>query len=98
LESLIWWRQRSRRAQLSPTEAGRAYLAASRGIVYEIDDAERAAADEYRAPRGHLPSQLPSCWGGCMYAGALRLCQPIVAPLQLQAFLDFAAPVLRRSF
>ena len=40
--------------RLSLTEAGRAYVAASRRILDEIDDAERAASGEYRAPRGHL--------------------------------------------
>jgi DNA-binding transcriptional LysR family regulator len=36
------------------TEAGRAYVAAGRRIIEELDDAERAASGEYRAPRGHL--------------------------------------------
>ncbi len=40
--------------RLSLTEAGRAYVAASRRILDDIDDAERAAAGEYRSPRGHL--------------------------------------------
>jgi DNA-binding transcriptional LysR family regulator len=40
--------------RLSLTEAGRAYVAASRRILDEIDDAERAASGEFRSPRGHL--------------------------------------------
>jgi DNA-binding transcriptional LysR family regulator len=40
--------------RLSLTEAGRAYVDASRRILDDIDDAERAASGEYRAPRGHL--------------------------------------------
>ena len=36
------------------TEAGRAYVAASRRILDQIDEAERAASGEYRAPQGHL--------------------------------------------
>ena len=36
------------------TKAGRAYVAASRRILDEIDEAERAASGEYRAPKGHL--------------------------------------------
>ncbi len=36
------------------TEAGRAYVAAGRRILDELDEAERAASGEYRAPRGHL--------------------------------------------
>jgi DNA-binding transcriptional LysR family regulator len=40
--------------RLSLTEAGRAYVAAARRILDEMDDAERAASGEYRAPRGHL--------------------------------------------
>ncbi len=42
----------SRRLML--TEAGRAYVAASRRILDEVEEAERAATGEYRAPRGHL--------------------------------------------
>lgn len=40
--------------KLELTEAGRAYVAASRRILDEVDDAERAATGEYRTPRGHL--------------------------------------------
>ncbi len=40
--------------KLSLTAAGRAYIAAARRILDDIDDAERAASGEYRAPRGHL--------------------------------------------
>jgi DNA-binding transcriptional LysR family regulator len=36
------------------TEAGRAYIGASRRILDEIDEAERAASGEYRTPQGHL--------------------------------------------
>jgi DNA-binding transcriptional LysR family regulator len=48
---------------LSLTEAGRAYVAASRRILDEIDDAERAASGEYRAPRGHLTITAPIMFG-----------------------------------
>jgi DNA-binding transcriptional LysR family regulator len=51
----------SRRLQL--TEAGRAYVAASRRILDEVDDAERAASGEYRAPRGHLVVTAPVMFG-----------------------------------
>jgi DNA-binding transcriptional LysR family regulator len=40
--------------KLALTEAGQAYVTASRRILDEIDDVERAASGEYRAPRGHL--------------------------------------------
>lgn len=36
------------------TEVGQAYVTACRRILDEIDEAERAAASEYRVPRGHL--------------------------------------------
>jgi DNA-binding transcriptional LysR family regulator len=49
--------------RLSLTEAGRAYVAASRRILAEIDDAERAAAGEYRAPRGSLTITAPFMFG-----------------------------------
>ena len=49
--------------RLSLTEAGRAYVAASRRILDEIDDAERAATGEYRAPRGHLTLTAPIMFG-----------------------------------
>lgn len=40
--------------KLELTEAGRAYVAASRRILDEVDEAERSATGEYRSPRGHL--------------------------------------------
>jgi DNA-binding transcriptional LysR family regulator len=49
--------------RLSLTEAGRAYVAASRRILDDIDDAERAASGEYRAPRGHLTITAPIMFG-----------------------------------
>lgn len=45
------------------TEAGLAYVAASRRILDEIEDAERAASGEYRAPRGHLVITAPVVFG-----------------------------------
>jgi len=36
------------------TEVGEGYVQACRKILDDIDDAERAAASEYRIPRGHL--------------------------------------------
>jgi DNA-binding transcriptional LysR family regulator len=49
--------------RLSLTEAGRAYVAASRRILDELEEAERAAAGEYRAPRGHLTITAPIMFG-----------------------------------
>jgi DNA-binding transcriptional LysR family regulator len=49
--------------RLALTEAGRAYVAASRRILDEIDDAERAASGEFRAPRGHLTITAPIVFG-----------------------------------
>jgi DNA-binding transcriptional LysR family regulator len=48
---------------LSLTEAGRAYVAAARRIIDDLDDAERAAAGEYRIPRGHLTITAPVMFG-----------------------------------
>jgi DNA-binding transcriptional LysR family regulator len=48
---------------LALTEAGRAYVAASRRILDEIEDAERGASGEYRAPRGHLAITAPIMFG-----------------------------------
>jgi DNA-binding transcriptional LysR family regulator len=45
------------------TEAGRAYVAAGRRILDEIEEAERAASGEYRAPRGHLTITAPIMFG-----------------------------------
>jgi DNA-binding transcriptional LysR family regulator len=45
------------------TEAGRTYVAASRRILDEIGDAERAARGEYQAPRGHLTVTAPVLFG-----------------------------------
>jgi DNA-binding transcriptional LysR family regulator len=49
--------------KLALTEAGRAYVAASRRILDEIDEAERAASGEYRAPQGHLAITAPVMFG-----------------------------------
>jgi len=49
--------------RLGLTEAGRAYVAASRRILDEIDEAERAASGEYRVPRGHLTITAPVMFG-----------------------------------
>jgi DNA-binding transcriptional LysR family regulator len=40
--------------QLTLTEAGRGYVAACRRILEDVNEAERAAAGEYSAPRGEL--------------------------------------------
>ncbi|MEG3146856.1 LysR family transcriptional regulator [Sphingomonas sp. RT2P30] len=45
------------------TEAGQIYLAASRRILDQIDEAERVASGEYRAPRGHLTITAPIMFG-----------------------------------
>jgi DNA-binding transcriptional LysR family regulator len=49
--------------RLALTEAGRAYVEASRRILDEIEDAERTASGEYRAPRGHLAMTAPIVFG-----------------------------------
>jgi len=51
------------RSGLALTDAGRAYVAASRRILEDLDDAERAASGEYRAPRGHLTITAPILFG-----------------------------------
>lgn len=51
----------SRRLQL--TEAGTAFVASARRILDELDDAERTASGEYRAPRGELSVTAPIMFG-----------------------------------
>lgn len=51
----------SRRLHL--TEAGEAFVAATRRLLDDLDDAERAAAGEYRAPRGELVVSAPITFG-----------------------------------
>ncbi len=48
---------------LVPTEAGSTYLAAVRRILDDMDEAERAAAGEWRAPRGELAVTAPVVFG-----------------------------------
>ena len=48
---------------LAPTEAGAAYLAAARRILDEVEEAERAAAGEWRTPRGELVVTAPVVFG-----------------------------------
>lgn len=45
------------------TDAGRAYVAASRAILDRVDEAERSAAGEYQAPRGELAMTAPTVFG-----------------------------------
>jgi DNA-binding transcriptional LysR family regulator len=49
--------------RLSLTQAGRDYAAACRQILSDISDAERAAAGEFRAPRGELLVSAPVVFG-----------------------------------
>jgi DNA-binding transcriptional LysR family regulator len=51
----------SRRLEL--TEAGQSYVAASRRILEDVAEAERAASGEYRAPRGDLVITAPIVFG-----------------------------------
>lgn len=49
--------------RLTLTEAGGAYIETCRRILDEIGEAERAAAGEYRAPRGELAITAPVVFG-----------------------------------
>ncbi len=49
--------------QLTLTEAGRGYVAACRRILDDVNEAERAAAGEYSAPRGELVITAPVVFG-----------------------------------
>lgn len=49
--------------RLALTEAGAAYLAASKSILAQVGDAERAAAGEYTAPKGDLVITTPITFG-----------------------------------
>lgn len=51
----------SRRVSL--TEAGRAYVEASRRILEQVSEAERTAAGEYAAPKGELTVTAPVVFG-----------------------------------
>ena len=53
---------RSSRA-LVPTDAGRSYIAASKRILADIAEAERAASGEYTTPRGDLIVSSPFAFG-----------------------------------
>ena len=49
--------------QLSLTDAGRAYVAACKRILEDLNDAERSASGEYSAPRGELVVTAPIVFG-----------------------------------
>ena len=53
---------RSSRA-LVPTDAGRSYIAASKRILADVAEAERAASGEYTTPRGDLSVSAPIALG-----------------------------------
>jgi DNA-binding transcriptional LysR family regulator len=66
--------------RLSPTDAGRAYVAACKRILDDIGEAERAASGEYRSPRGELAITAPIVFGR-------RLVLPVVLQF-LKAYPD----------
>jgi DNA-binding transcriptional LysR family regulator len=49
--------------QLTLTDAGRSYLDACRRIIEQVEEAEREAKGEYRAPRGDLTVTAPTVLG-----------------------------------
>lgn len=49
--------------RLTVTDAGRAYVAACRSILADVEEAERAARGEYSAPRGTLAVTAPIVFG-----------------------------------
>lgn len=49
--------------QLTPTDAGVAYIAACRRILDEVDEAERMASGEFRTPKGDLIVTAPIAFG-----------------------------------
>ncbi|MEW6255140.1 MAG: LysR family transcriptional regulator [Pseudomonadota bacterium] len=49
--------------KLHLTEAGEAFVTAARRLLDDLDEAERAAAGEYRAPRGELVVTAPLSFG-----------------------------------
>lgn len=49
--------------RLTLTDAGRSYAAAAKRILEEVGEAERAAAGEYRAPKGELIVTAPIVFG-----------------------------------
>ena len=49
--------------KLTLTDAGQSYVAACRRILEEVDEAERAASGEYRAPKGNLVITAPIVFG-----------------------------------
>ena len=49
--------------RLTLTEAGETFVASARRILEDLDQAERAASGEYRAPRGHLNITAPIMFG-----------------------------------
>ena len=48
---------------VSLTDAGRTYVEASKAILEQVDEAERAAAGEYTTPRGDLTMTAPVVFG-----------------------------------
>jgi DNA-binding transcriptional LysR family regulator len=70
---------RSSRA-LVPTDAGRSYIAASKRILADVAEAERAASGEYTTPRGDLTVSAPITLGRYYL-------QPVVAEF-LAAFAE----------
>lgn len=73
--------------RLTLTDAGESYLQACRRILEEVEEAERVAAGEYRAPRGELTITAPSVFGRRhvipVSAGFLKIYPEIALRLRL---------------
>ena len=63
LEAHLGTRLLNRSRQLTLTDAGRDYVAACRRNLEDVGEAERAAAGEFVAPRGHLVLSAPIVFG-----------------------------------
>jgi DNA-binding transcriptional LysR family regulator len=68
--------------QVTLTDAGRSYVDACRRILEEVDEAERAAAGEYSAPKGELSVTAPVVFG------RLHVLPVVVAFLQAHDAID----------
>lgn len=73
--------------RVAPTEAGAAYAAASRRILDQVAEAERAVAGEYAVPRGELVITAPMVFGRLhvlpLVTGFLRAHPAVTVRLQL---------------
>jgi len=85
--------------QLALTDSGRSYVEACKRILEEVDEAERAAAGEYAAPRGELQMTAPIVFGRLHLLPIVTEFLGVYPEIDIRiAFSDRVVPIVEDHF